>query len=135
MIFDTIGKRLILAAGTLALASGGAIAQGGGYGQQQQQQQQPPQQQQQAPSAEDLSDEKLASFAEAQEKVDSISQDFQRKMQNTEDASEMSEMRQQVNQQMVAAVRDAGLDPAEYNEIARAVRSDPELEKKVEEVK
>lgn len=132
MIFDTIGKRLILVGGTLALASSGAIAQGGGYGQQQQQQ--PPQQQQQAPSAEDLSDEKLASFAEAQEKVDSISQDFQRKMQNTEDASEMSEMRQEVNQQMVAAVRNAGLEPTEYNEIARAVRSNPELEEKVEEL-
>lgn len=133
MIFDNLRKRLVIIAGAMALAGSGAAAAQGDYGQGQEGGAY--QTQQQAPSAENLSDEKLAAFVEAQEKVETISQNFRNEAQNTEDPSEVTEMQQQVNQQMVAAVRDAGLEPTEYNEIARAVRSNPELEKKVEEMR
>jgi len=33
---------------------------------------------------------------------------------------------------MVEAVRDAGLDPATYNDIGQAARTNPELQKKID---
>lgn len=130
-----ISKRLTILLGAAALAGGGVAAAQGGYGQQQGQQggnAQNPAQQQSPQGAEDFSDEQIQSFVEAKAEVDSINQEFQEKMQNAEDPAKVSEMRQKANQQMVQTVQSAGLEPAQYNAIARAVRNDSELQEKVE---
>lgn len=132
MTMSDIRKQLTILAGALALAGSGTVAaQGaqGGAGQQGQGYQSPAQQ---PKGADDFSDEKLESFAEAEQEVRSISQDFEGKIKDTEDPAKMAEMRQQANQQMVEAVRDAGLEPAEYNAIANAVRANPDLAEKIE---
>ncbi|MDT0617840.1 DUF4168 domain-containing protein [Salinisphaera sp. P385] len=88
--------------------------------------------QQQAPQAKDFEKAELESFVEAQSEVSTISQDYQKKMQNADDPEAQASMRQEANQEMVQAVNDAGLDPSTYNAIAQAAQSDPQLAQKIE---
>jgi len=133
-----IRKTLAVTVGTMSLALSGAAFAQGGYGQQGQQGQQggyqspPPQQQQ---GAKDFSDNQLQAFAEAQQEVSAISQELRQDIQNTEDSTERMKLQQKANQEMIQVVRDAGLDPATYNAIGKAVQNNPQLEKKVESMR
>lgn len=88
----------------------------------------------QAPAspAQDFSDEELQSFAQAYDKVRSISQEFATKRKNAKESAEKDRIRQRANERMVEAVRAQGLEPARYNEIANAIRNNPELAKRVQ---
>lgn len=129
-------KRLAVIAGAAALAGSGAVAAQGNYGQGQQGQQgsAPPPAKQAPQGAADFSDEELQSFAEAQKDVSEISKEYEGKIKDSQEPAKMAEMRQKANKKMVKAVRDAGLEPTRYNAIANAVRSNPELAKKVEQM-
>jgi hypothetical protein len=138
MTSNDVRKRLTMVAAAAALAGSGAALAQDGYGQQGQQGQQGDDAYQQpaqgAQQADDFSNDELKSFAKARQQVTSISQEFQSEMQEAEDPAKVSEMQAKANQEMVEAVRDVGLEPAEYNAIANAVRSDPELEEKVKKI-
>lgn len=114
----------VLAAIALA-GSGAATAQqsGGNYGNQ------PPPQQGQPT---DFSDEELSAFADAQIEVREISQKYQSKLSNAEGPEETNKIRNQANQEMAAAVNNAGLDPATFNAISQAARNDRELASKIQ---
>lgn len=115
--------------GALALAaSGGALAQGGGYGGGDYNQA-PPQQQQ---AQQDFSEHELEAFAEAQPAIESISEEYASRLNEVEDPQKAAELRQEVNQEMVAAVTDTGIDVGTYNAIAQAMTQDPELAERVE---
>lgn len=72
-------------------------------------------------SAASFSDAELVGFANAAIEADKIQKD----------ATIAAEQKQT---QMLAAVQAQGLEPARYNEIAQATRTDPDLVKKIQEL-
>jgi len=79
-----------------------------------------------------FSDDKLRSFAVAAVKLSQIRSDYEAQMGETETDQEKAELQQQTNQRMAKAVKDtSGISVEEYNQIAAASRSNPEVAKKV----
>ncbi|MFP3920967.1 MAG: DUF4168 domain-containing protein [Dichotomicrobium sp.] len=80
-----------------------------------------------------FSDEKLRSFASAAVKLSQIRSEYQAQMGNAENDEERQALTQETNQQMAQAVEETeGISVEEYNEIASASRSNPEVAEKVE---
>lgn len=109
-------------------ASGALLAQ---QDQSQQQRSMPDMQQQQQI---DVSDAQLEKFAEAQNRVTEIQQDFSGRLEGVEDQEKAYELQVKANEEMTKAVQDAGLDVQTYNQIAMAVQNDPELKSQLEEI-
>lgn len=99
-------------------------------------QEQQAQQGQAQPPAEDInvSDQQLQQFADAQVEISSIQQEFSGRLQGVEDPEEAHELQLEANEQMTAAVEDAGLDVESFNQIAMAIQNDPELQQKLTEL-
>lgn len=97
-------------------------------------QQQQMQQQQQQLSADDVSEQQLESYVEAALEIQTVRQQFQSQMANAETQEDQQAVQQQASQQMIASIEDVGLSVDEYNAIATAVQSDPELGQKVQEM-
>lgn len=108
------------AAGVAVAQQGGA--QGGAQGSMQQQ----------APDI-DVSEEQINNFVTAQERVAEIGEKWSPRMENAESSEEANKARQSAQKEMVIAVKNSGLSVQEYNQIARAAQSDPELRKRIEE--
>jgi len=87
--------------------------------------------QQQQPPQTDVSDQELSQFAEAQGQISSIQQDFSGRLQEVEDPEKAHELQVQANEEMTAAVEDAGLDVESFNNIAMAIQNDPELQQRL----
>lgn len=140
------GKLVTLLAGIVALAGSSALfaennQPGGGYeppppppkqspSKPDYNRQAPMQQQQQAQN--DFSKQELKAFAEAREDVKELVADFQSKAKNAEDPKKIGQMRQQVNEDMVTAVQEAGLQPQKYNQIFKAMQQDPQLANRIQ---
>lgn len=129
---------------TLGMASSLAMAQATGYEDPTQQQQQHDTQQQYdagqhgAPAAQqqmDVSNDQLQTYAEAEQKVQEIRDDFQQQMPNAESPEEAQTLQQEAQQEMVSAVEDAGLTVEEYNQIASQMQSNPELRERMESLR
>lgn len=112
----------------LGLTFGGAA-----IAQEEYQQEYDPQQQQQQ-QAPDVSDEDLEKFAKAEENVRTVQEDYSSQLQEAEDPNKQQELQQEANEEMRAAVSDAGLDVQTYNEISMAIQQDPELRQRYEEL-
>lgn len=91
-------------------------------------------QQQSEPETIDVSDAQLEQFADAQTKIADIQQDFSTRLQEVEDPEKANELQRQANEEMTAAVEDAGLDVESFNQIAMAIQNDPELQQKLTEM-
>jgi len=78
--------------------------------------------------------EKLEKFVDAQKSILDIQQKYTSKMENTDDQQQSDQLRQQANQEMVVAVEEAGLDVESYNQIAMAVRANPDLQQQIEDM-
>lgn len=102
-------------------AQGGAPPEGGGAPMQQQ-----------APEV-DLSDEDIDTFVEAFVGVQEVREDFSQRLQEAEDETQAQQMQQEAQDEMVAAVEDAGMTVEEYNEVAMALQNDPELMQEVQQ--
>lgn len=70
----------------------------------------------------EVSDEKLEKFASVQDDLAEIQEDNE------------SSSTQEARDKMIETIEDSGLSLSEYNEISRAVRVDPELRKKYEDM-
>lgn len=80
-----------------------------------------------------FSDEKLRSFATAAVKLSQIRSEYQAQMGNAENDQQRQQLTQQTNQKMAQAVQQTdGISVEEYNQIAQASRSNPEVAEKVE---
>lgn len=77
-----------------------------------------------------VTDDQLVKFADAQQAIVQIQQDFSGRLQGVEDPDEAHQLQVQANEEMTAAVRDAGLDVESFNQIAVAVQNDPELQQR-----
>lgn len=85
-------------------------------------------------SAQNFSHQQLRSFADASAKIRDIQQSAIQKMQQAKDKKARMEISKQARKDMIQAVKDAGLTVKEYNEIARAARSNPQLSKKIRQL-
>lgn len=80
----------------------------------------------------DISDSQVEKFAEAEEKVRSLSSKWQSKIEGAQDQDAAMQHQQEANQEIVKAVKDSGLSVQEYNKIARAAQGDPELAERIQ---
>lgn len=90
--------------------------------------------QQQQQETIDVSDQQLEQFADAQTEISTIQQDFSSRLQNVEDPEKARDLQREANEEMTAAVEDAGLDVESFNQIAMAIQNDPELQQKLTEM-
>lgn len=97
---------------------------------QQQAQQDAAMQQQQV----EMTDALLQKFLVAMNGVQQVSQKYGAQFQNAEDQETKREIQQKAQQEMLAAVNDAGLSPDEYNAVIQRVQQDPELQKRLQEL-
>lgn len=140
-------KRLTLGSAcaiTLGMASAIAMAQEGQYGDPTQQHQDPATQQYQQQGADpygahseqaEVSDDRLKTYAEAEEKVQEIRNEVQEQMPNADTPEQAQEMQQEAQEKMVSAVEDAGLSVEEYNQIATLIQTNPTLRDRLEELR
>lgn len=86
----------------------------------------------QAPGQEEpVTDAKLRSYVKATGKLYRIDSEWQPKLQGASD-QDRANMEREIQTQMVAVVEQEGLTVSEYNNIARAVQSDPALQEKAQ---
>lgn len=113
---------------SLAMAATPAMAQSGsnqGAATQQQMQQQ--QQQQQL----NLDDATLQNFVAATSALGDIQVDFAQRLEGIQDQKKAMDIQKEMNEKMVKAVQDAGLEVQTYNAIANQMSVDEELKNKV----
>ncbi len=91
-------------------------------------------QQQQAPSADDIKTEELEKFADAYKNVEKIRTKYVEKAGSTDDPQEMAEVQMSMQEEMIEAVEDSGLDIGTYNKIAQILPYDEGLRSKVEDM-
>jgi hypothetical protein len=89
-------------------------------------QQQPPADHPQLTSK-DVSDEEMENFVAAWEAVEIIRLDLQKKMAGVQDADRATELQQEANKRMVAAVQENDFEPQRYNMLSNAISNDKEL--------
>lgn len=97
----------------------------------QQQQQRPPAAQPQQP-AKNYDQQELKSYASARVEVQRLNQEYQPQIRAAGSPQKQQQLHQQALQQMAAAVRDQGLSVKKYNEISRAVQTNPQLASRVQ---
>lgn len=78
-----------------------------------------------------VSDEQVKSFADAQTRVNEISQKWQAQLSGQETESELQEVQDKARQEMVIAVQNTGLSLQEYNQIAMAAQADATLQERI----
>lgn len=90
------------------------------------------QSQQQAPQA-SFSDEQLEAFAAATVEVRNLNQEWQQRIQETQDPQQEQQLREEATQKMAEAIEEEGLTVQEYNQITQVARQNPEVYDKVTE--
>lgn len=126
MTFRMTGLALIAA---LALGSSHALAQE--YGDNQGQDQGMAQSQQQAA---DFSDKELQQFVDLQSKIGDIREEYVSKIESAESEDKARELQQEAQSAMVSAIEAAGMSVQDYNAIAVAYNSNPDVQKRVDEM-
>ncbi len=94
----------------------------------------PPQPEQAPPQAgqsADVSDSQLALFVRVSEKVSALQQQIQTEMQEAKTAEEAQIVQAEAQERLVNAVQSLGMTVDEYNELARLVQTDPEIQQRI----
>jgi hypothetical protein len=114
--------------------SSGSGAEGQGQQQQQSQGQGQgmgaPEQQQNA----DFSDEELQNFVELQDKIGEVREDYVSQIESAESEDKARELQQKAQTEMVEVIEEEGMTVEEYNAIAVAYNSNPEIQERVDEM-
>lgn len=84
--------------------------------------------------ATDVSDAELMQFANAMQAVNDIRDQYSQRIETAGDQNEAQQLQQEAGQRMTMAVQDAGMTVDDYNEIAVALQSDPELMQRLEQL-
>ncbi len=80
----------------------------------------------------DLSDSEVQKFAKAQNKVQSVREDYSGQLRNVEDTEKAREIQAEMQEKMLQAVKDAGMSAQRYNEVSQAAMQNEKLRKRVE---
>lgn len=92
---------------------------------------QPPTQGEGAPA--NIDSETKEKFITAHVEIRDVQQEYSKKLQSVEDKNKAQELQQQAQTEMVEIVEDNGLSVEQYNQIAGAMRNDPELRQEIEQ--
>lgn len=126
MTFRITGLALIM-----AMAFGGANALAQDYGDNEGQDQGMAQSQQQAA---DFSDAELEKFVNLQGEIGDIREEYVSKIENADSEDKARELQQEAQSAMVSAIEEAGMSVQDYNAIAVAYNSNPDVQKRVDEM-
>jgi hypothetical protein len=91
---------------------------------------------QQAPDAaptQTISDADIEHFANAVMAVETVRQTYEKALSTTDDQGEKTSLQKEAQEKMVNAIQDEGLTVQQYQMVAQAVQSDPEMWKKVQQ--
>ncbi|MEC9320262.1 MAG: DUF4168 domain-containing protein [Pseudomonadota bacterium] len=76
----------------------------------------------------------LVKFVAAMEDVQKVTTKYRDKFQNAENQEEARSIQQEAQKEMIAAVKDSGLSPQQYNMIIQRAQSDKELRSRLKEM-
>ncbi len=113
----------------LGLTGAQALAQDYGSGEGQQD---PGMEQSQQPA--DFSDEELQQFVDLQDRIGEIREEYVSQIEAAESEDKARQLQQEAQSEMVSAIEDAGMSVQEYNAIAVAYNSNPDVQKRVDEM-
>ncbi len=102
---------------TLALLPATGWSQGYGFEQQ--------------PAQVEVTDHEVEAFAEAQNEVGQIQQDYQTRIADAADPEAQQAIVEEANEKMVDAVQECGLSVERYNTILNSAHADPELQARI----
>lgn len=88
-----------------------------------------------APGAEQVSDTQLEAFSTAMDEVQSVQQEYSQAIQQAENPEEAQTLQADAQEEMRSAVEDTGLTIADYNLIAQQLQSNPELVRRLQEIR
>lgn len=80
-------------------------------------------------SADQFTDKQLKQFVKAQSNVQAVIKKWDAKVAKADDKKAIQDKE---NKAMVKAVKDSGLTPKQYNEIAQQAQKDPKLTKRIQ---
>lgn len=127
----TLQSKLVISLVALGLAGAAGAAEYGNDPAQQQQYQDPTAGQAQ-PQAEPVSEGELEQFSQAHQQVEQIRETYMDQAQDAGDPDAMAEVQMSMQQEMVEAVQETGLDVGSYNRIAQMLPYDEELRERLE---
>lgn len=78
-----------------------------------------------------IKDAKLLKFSIAMDSIDKISSQYEAEFQSAEDTEQAQAIQQRAQEEMIKAVKKAGLTVAEYSEIAQQAQQNPELRDRI----
>lgn len=84
--------------------------------------------------SQEFSEQQLEAFVASLDEISAISRRMQQEINEAEDPEQVEKIRSDANQQMVQAIRQAGLDVETYNEISRTMRTDEQLAEQIQEI-
>ncbi|WP_179105612.1 DUF4168 domain-containing protein [Vreelandella utahensis] len=116
----------------LALGLTGAQAMAQDYGNGEEGQQDPGMEQSQQPA--DFSDEELQQFVNLQDSIGEIREEYVSQIEAAESEDKARQLQQEAQSEMVSAIEDAGMSVQEYNAIAVAYNSNPDIQERVDEM-
>lgn len=115
---------------TLAMTGAPALAQD--YGSGEGQKQDPGMEQSQ--KAADFSDDELQQFVGLQDRIGEIREEYVSQIEAADSEDKARKLQQEAQSEMVSAIEDAGMSVQEYNAIAVAYNSNPDIQKRVDEM-
>ena len=89
---------------------------------------------QSAQQANDFSDDELQQFVELQGRIGDIREEYVGKIESAESEDKARELQQEAQSAMVSAIEDAGMSVQDYNAIAVAYNSNPDVQERVDQM-
>jgi len=81
-----------------------------------------------------FTEQQLTSFVAARDEITEISGRMQQQVDQAENPEQVQKIRREANDEMVQAVRDAGLEVETYTDISRAMRQDEQLAERIDDI-
>lgn len=86
-----------------------------------------------AAAQEQFTDQDLQTFASAVVQIEQINMEAQQQAQAAESVEEQQQLQAEAQAQMVQVIESQGLSVEQYNEIATAVQTDPQLAEQIQQ--
>jgi len=85
-------------------------------------------------TADDFSDEELKNFVTLQDKIGDVREEYVSQIESAEDEEKARKLQQEAQSEMVKVIEEEGMSVEEYNAIAVAYNSNPDIQKRVDEM-
>ena len=82
----------------------------------------------------DFSDKQLKNFVELQDKIGKVREKYVSQIESAESEDKARELQQKAQTEMVKVIEDQGMSVEQYNAIAVAYNSNPDIQKRVDKM-